>query len=161
MPTAGDANCSGTKKPLSNGLNVGAYAIEAKRDLHRIFEPVVIVVLVSQTAAGRDHRLVRPNAHSREKNHFADLRDYTVRFGTVSRKKLDSRSIAERISGRCRYFLVKDKGQTNRTANALSLHIGLSIVVVMIAGATGIIEMNPLRHHVVYRLNRDEWEAMR
>lgn len=44
------------------------------------------------------------------------------------------------------YFLVKDKGQTNRTANALSLRIGLSIVVivvVMIAGATGIIEMNP------------------
>jgi len=44
------------------------------------------------------------------------------------------------------YFLVKDKGQTNRTVNALSLRIGLSIlaiVVVMIAGATGVIELNP------------------
>ena len=44
------------------------------------------------------------------------------------------------------FFLVKDKGQTNRTANALTVRIGLSIVViviVMIAGATGIIEMNP------------------
>ena len=44
------------------------------------------------------------------------------------------------------YFLVKDKGQTNRTVNALSLRIGLSIlaiVIVMIAGATGIIELNP------------------
>ncbi len=44
------------------------------------------------------------------------------------------------------YFLVKDKGQTNRTANALTVRIGLSIVVIMIiiiAGATGIIEINP------------------
>ena len=44
------------------------------------------------------------------------------------------------------FFLVKDKGQTNRTVNALSLRIGLSIlaiVVIMIAGATGIIELNP------------------
>ncbi len=44
------------------------------------------------------------------------------------------------------YFLVKDKGQSNRTVNALSVRIGLSIlaiVVVMIAGATGVIEMNP------------------
>lgn len=44
------------------------------------------------------------------------------------------------------YFLVKDKGQTNRTVNALSLRIGLSIlaiVIVMIAGATGVIELNP------------------
>lgn len=44
------------------------------------------------------------------------------------------------------YFLVKDKGQTNRTVNALSVRIGLSIlaiVVVMIAGATGVIELNP------------------
>ncbi len=44
------------------------------------------------------------------------------------------------------YFLVKDKGQSNRTVNALSVRIGLSIVaivVVMIAGATGIIELNP------------------
>lgn len=44
------------------------------------------------------------------------------------------------------YFLVKDKGQTNRTVNALSFRIGLSIltiVVVMIAGATGVIEFNP------------------
>ncbi len=44
------------------------------------------------------------------------------------------------------YFLVKDKGQSNRTVNALSVRIGLSIVaimVVMIAGATGVIELNP------------------
>jgi len=44
------------------------------------------------------------------------------------------------------YFLVKDKGQTNRTVNALSVRIGLSIVaivVVMIAGATGVIQLNP------------------
>ena len=44
------------------------------------------------------------------------------------------------------YFLVKDKGQTNRTVNALSVRIGLSIlaiVIVVIAGATGIIEINP------------------
>ena len=44
------------------------------------------------------------------------------------------------------YFLVKDKGQTNRTVNALSVRIGLSIlaiIIVVIAGATGIIELNP------------------
>jgi len=44
------------------------------------------------------------------------------------------------------FFLVKDKGQTNRTANALTVRIGLSmvvIVIIMIAGATGIIETNP------------------
>ncbi|ASJ71153.1 twin transmembrane helix small protein [Granulosicoccus antarcticus] len=44
------------------------------------------------------------------------------------------------------YFLVKDKGQTNRTVNALSVRIGLSllaIVIVIIAGATGVIEINP------------------
>ncbi len=44
------------------------------------------------------------------------------------------------------FFLVKDKGQTRRTVNALSLRIGLSIlaiVVVMIAGATGVIEFRP------------------
>lgn len=44
------------------------------------------------------------------------------------------------------YFLVKDKGQTNRTVNALTLRIGLSILaimVVVIAGATGVIELNP------------------
>lgn len=44
------------------------------------------------------------------------------------------------------FFLVKDKGQTNRTVNALSVRIGLSIlaiIVVMIAGATGVIELNP------------------
>ena len=44
------------------------------------------------------------------------------------------------------FFLVKDKGQTDRTVNALSVRIGLSIlaiVVVMIAGATGVIELNP------------------
>lgn len=43
------------------------------------------------------------------------------------------------------YFLVKDKGQTNRTANALTVRIGLSIVaivIIMIAGATGLIELN-------------------
>jgi len=47
------------------------------------------------------------------------------------------------------YFLVKDKGQTKRTVNALTLRIGLSIVaivVVVIAAATGVIEFkaNPL-----------------
>ncbi len=44
------------------------------------------------------------------------------------------------------FFMVKDKGQTRRTVNALSLRIGLSIViivVIMIAGATGVIELNP------------------
>jgi hypothetical protein len=44
------------------------------------------------------------------------------------------------------YFLVKDKGQSNRTVNALSVRIGLSIVaiiVVAIAGATGVINFNP------------------
>jgi len=44
------------------------------------------------------------------------------------------------------FFLVKDKGQTKRTVNALSVRIGLSIfiiVVIMIAGATGVIELNP------------------
>ena len=44
------------------------------------------------------------------------------------------------------YFLVKDKGQSNRTVNALSVRIGLSIVaiaIVMLAGATGVIELNP------------------
>ena len=44
------------------------------------------------------------------------------------------------------YFLVKDKGQTNRTVNALSVRIGLSILailIVVIAGAIGIIDINP------------------
>lgn len=44
------------------------------------------------------------------------------------------------------YYMVNDKGQTNRTVNALSVRIGLSIlaiVIVMIAGATGVIELNP------------------
>lgn len=44
------------------------------------------------------------------------------------------------------YFLVKDKGQSNRTVNALSVRIGLSIVaivIVIIAGLTGVLEMNP------------------
>jgi hypothetical protein len=44
------------------------------------------------------------------------------------------------------YFLVKDKGQTRRTANALTVRIGLSIVaivVIIIAGATGVIDINP------------------
>ena len=43
------------------------------------------------------------------------------------------------------FFLVKDKGQTKRTVNALSIRIGLSIliiVVIMIAAATGVIEIN-------------------
>lgn len=44
------------------------------------------------------------------------------------------------------YFLVKDKGQSNRTVNALSIRIGLSIVaivIVIVAGLTGVIELNP------------------
>lgn len=44
------------------------------------------------------------------------------------------------------YFLVKDKGQSNRTVNALSVRIGLSIVaiiVITIAGAVGVIDFNP------------------
>lgn len=44
------------------------------------------------------------------------------------------------------FFMVKDKGQTRRTVTALSVRIGLSIViivVIMIAGATGVIELNP------------------
>ncbi len=44
------------------------------------------------------------------------------------------------------YFLVKDKGHTKRTVNALSFRIGLSvlaIVVIIIAAALGVIELNP------------------
>lgn len=44
------------------------------------------------------------------------------------------------------FFLVKDKGQTKRTVNALTLRIGLSvlaIIIIIIAGFLGIIEMNP------------------
>lgn len=44
------------------------------------------------------------------------------------------------------FFLVKDKGETHRTVNALTLRIGLSIlaiVIIIIAGATGLIELNP------------------
>jgi len=44
------------------------------------------------------------------------------------------------------FFMVKDKGQTRRSVNALSVRIGLSIliiVIIMIAGATGVIELNP------------------
>lgn len=44
------------------------------------------------------------------------------------------------------YFLVKDKGQSNRTVNALSARIGLSIlaiIIVAIAGALGVIDFNP------------------
>jgi len=44
------------------------------------------------------------------------------------------------------FFLVKDKGQTNRTVNALTLRIGLSIlaiIIVIVAGLLGIIDMNP------------------
>ena len=40
------------------------------------------------------------------------------------------------------FFLVKDKGQTRRTVNALSVRIGLSVfafVLLMIAAATGLI----------------------
>jgi len=43
------------------------------------------------------------------------------------------------------YFLVKDKGQTKRTVNALTVRIGLSvlaIVVILIAAATGVIDLN-------------------
>jgi len=43
------------------------------------------------------------------------------------------------------YFLVKDKGQTKRTVNALTLRIGLSlltIVVVLIAAASGVVDFN-------------------
>jgi len=44
------------------------------------------------------------------------------------------------------YYMVNDKGQTNRTVNALSVRIGLSLLaifVVLIAAATGVIELNP------------------
>ncbi len=44
------------------------------------------------------------------------------------------------------YFLVKDKGQSSRTVNALTLRIGLSVVaiiVVLIAGVTGVLQINP------------------
>lgn len=44
------------------------------------------------------------------------------------------------------YFLVADKGETKRTVNALTLRIGLSIaaiLIIIIAGATGLIELNP------------------
>ena len=44
------------------------------------------------------------------------------------------------------YFLVKDKGQTRRTVNALTLRIGLSIFVILIilfAAWMGLIEINP------------------
>ena len=43
------------------------------------------------------------------------------------------------------FFLVKDKGQTKRTVNALTVRIALSvltIVVILIAAATGVIEFN-------------------
>lgn len=44
------------------------------------------------------------------------------------------------------FFLVKDKGETKRTVNALTLRIGLSIlaiVIILIAAATGVLEINP------------------
>ena len=44
------------------------------------------------------------------------------------------------------FFLVKDKGTTKRTVNALTLRIGLSvlaIVIIMVAAALGVIELNP------------------
>jgi hypothetical protein len=40
------------------------------------------------------------------------------------------------------YFLVRDKGQSRRTVNALAIRIGLSVfafVLLMIAAATGLI----------------------
>ena len=40
------------------------------------------------------------------------------------------------------FFLVKDRGKTSRTVNALSLRIGLSVltfVLLMVAAATGLI----------------------
>lgn len=43
------------------------------------------------------------------------------------------------------FFLVKDKGQTTRTVNALSLRIGLSILailIIVVAAATGVIDFN-------------------
>ncbi len=43
------------------------------------------------------------------------------------------------------YFLVKDKGQTKRTVNALTIRIGLSvliIIIVLISAATGVLEFN-------------------
>lgn len=47
------------------------------------------------------------------------------------------------------YYLVKDKGQTRRTVNALSVRIGLSILTILVviaAAALGIIDFkaNPL-----------------
>ncbi len=44
------------------------------------------------------------------------------------------------------FFLVKDKGETKRTVNALTVRIGLSIlaiVIILIAAATGVLEINP------------------
>jgi len=44
------------------------------------------------------------------------------------------------------YFLVRDKGQTNRVVNALTFRVGFSvvaIVVVLIAGLTGVLKINP------------------
>lgn len=43
------------------------------------------------------------------------------------------------------YFLVKDKGHTKRTVTALTIRIGLSIltiVIVLIAAATGVVDFN-------------------
>lgn len=43
------------------------------------------------------------------------------------------------------FFLVKDKGDTKRVVNALTIRIGLSIlaiVIIMIAAAFGVIEFN-------------------
>ena len=45
------------------------------------------------------------------------------------------------------FFLVKDKGHTKRTVNALSIRIGLSVfafVLLMIAAATGLISPHGL-----------------
>jgi len=43
-------------------------------------------------------------------------------------------------------FLLKDKGKTKRTANALTIRIGLSalaIIIVIVAAATGVLQINP------------------
>ena len=44
------------------------------------------------------------------------------------------------------YFLVRDKGQSNRVVNALTYRVGFSvvaIVVVLVAGLSGILKINP------------------
>lgn len=44
------------------------------------------------------------------------------------------------------FFLVRDKGTTRRTVNALTFRIGLSILTILViigAAALGVIEFNP------------------